>query len=175
MINKIMAVLLCLGAAIINYVGDTKDFTDEQVLRLHVLANSNSVFDQSVKLKVKDEVSKYMAQKGVSSFEDAIYIANAQKDEIIKTANRVLKENGADYTAQVELGEYYFPKRTYNDLTFKEGNYNAVRLKLGKAEGENWWCVMFPPLCLLDSGAYGYDISSQEQVQFKSLIFEVLE
>lgn len=147
----------------------------EDILRLHVIGNSNSAFDQSVKLKVKDEVSTIMAEQGVKTYEEAIELALSNEELILETANAVLYENGADYEAAMEVGTYHFPEKTYGSLTFKEGNYNAVRLKLGEAKGENWWCVLFPPICFLDAGEGEFDLSSEENVQFKSLLAAILK
>lgn len=147
----------------------------KNVLRLHVIGNSNSAFDQAVKLKVKDEVSAIMAKRGIATYEEAISYAKDNQAEIVAIADKVLSDSGADYRADIDIGTYHFPKKQYGNYTFKEGNYNAVRLKLGKAKGENWWCVMFPPICFIDSGGEGFDIANEENVVFKSLLSTIID
>lgn len=170
--RKLIAVFMLLTITILG--GCTKN-ENEGILRLHVIANSNSAFDQAVKLKVKDKVSVIMAEKGITTYEEAIKIALNEQDMILQTANQVLLENGADYVADMEVGTYHFPEKTYGTATFKEGNYNAVRLKLGEAKGENWWCVMFPPICFIDSGSGDWDLGTEENVEFKSLLAAVIK
>lgn len=122
----------------------------QRVLRLHVIANSDSEADQAVKLLVRDAI----LQEGADLFDGSDDIAHAvarlapNLDRLTAIANRVLAENGMDYTATVTLGESYFNTRTYGDFTLPAGRYMAVRVLLGEGVGHNWWCVMFPPLCL---------------------------
>ncbi len=122
----------------------------ENVLRLHVIANSDSGADQSVKLKVRDAV----LENGSGIFDGSVTVDNAieklspRTGELERTADRVLAENGAAYKARVEIGDEYFSTRTYEDVTLPAGRYTAVRVILGEGKGKNWWCVMFPPLCL---------------------------
>lgn len=122
-------------------------------LRLHVIANSDSEADQTVKLEVRDAV---LAATGDSflaadSRDGAIAAADAAMDAIENAANAVLRENGFDYTARAYLTDTYFDSRTYGDATLPAGEYTALRVELGKAEGHNWWCVMYPPLCVMSS------------------------
>ena len=151
----------------------------EEVLRFHVLANSDSEEDQAVKYRVRDAVLEWMSQEmqevNVSNYELANYSmvkkgdseencdteSRNQKAEIMDfaqnhlkdleyVANQVLSENGMDYQATAELVRCYFPDRTYGDCTFPAGWYEALRIKLGEAEGQNWWCVLYPKLCFRD-------------------------
>lgn len=170
MIKRILAAFLIMGT-----LGGCTKADYDSILRLHVIGNSNSAFDQSVKLKVKDRVSTIMAEQGVKTYEEAIALAIREKDVILDTANNVLAENGAPYRAEMEVGVYHFPEKTYGNITFKEGNYNAVRIRLGEAAGENWWCVMFPPICFLDAGQGEFDLGAEENVQFKSLLEAVIK
>ncbi len=124
----------------------------EQIIRFHVLANSNSDEDQQVKLKVKEEVVHYMQDKLASceSKEEAKQILREQESEIKNLAIDVLRKNGYAYDVTCELSKEYFPVKVYGDLTFPAGNYDAFRILIGNAEGKNWWCVMFPSLCLVN-------------------------
>lgn len=120
------------------------------VLRLHILANSDSAEDQQVKLAVRDALLSCGKRifSGETDVNNAEKILISEKDELIQTANKVLEENGFGYKAQISLAEEYFTTRTYDDYTLPAGNYLALKVILGEGEGHNWWCVMFPPLCL---------------------------
>lgn len=170
MINRIIA--LTVVVAVLFGCGRAEY---EGILRLHVIANSNSAFDQAVKLRVKDKVSTVMADRGVKTYEEAVELVQKEEGLILAIANEVLREQGADYTVTMEVGVYDFPEKTYGNATFKAGRYKAVRLKLGEAKGENWWCVLFPPLCFLDSGKGEFDLGQVEDVEFKSLLLEIIK
>ena len=122
----------------------------EDVVRLHILANSNSEIDQEVKLKVRDA----LLETNASILSDSVTKENAKehfessKDILLKTAKKTLKENGFNYNVKITLQEEYFNTRSYGNLTFPAGQYTALKVVLGDGEGKNWWCVMFPPLCV---------------------------
>ena len=122
----------------------------EDVVRLHILANSNSEIDQEVKLKVRDA----LLETNASILSDSVTKENAKehfessKEILLKTAKKTLKENGFNYNVKITLQEEYFNTRTYGNLTFPAGQYTALKVVLGNGEGKNWWCVMFPPLCV---------------------------
>lgn len=128
-----------------------KDISDA-VIRFHVIANSDSDKDQAVKLKVRNEILADMqaVMEQAETKEEAERILSSQLDHLTETANRVLSTEGMDYKANVVLERTKFPVKTYGDLTFPAGDYEAVRVLLGNGTGHNWWCVMFPTLCLLD-------------------------
>lgn len=121
------------------------------VLRMHVIANSDSTEDQAVKLKVRDAV----LEAGKNLFDGSLTAADAEtvlesdKQALQSAAETVLRENGFSYDVRVEIGKDFFNTRTYDDkVTLPAGEYEAVRVILGEGKGQNWWCVMFPPLCL---------------------------
>ena len=122
----------------------------ETVFRLHILANSDSEEDQSLKLLVRDAVLEENSEvfSGCLSAEEAAEAAEEHMDEIKATAERVLAENGAGYGAECSVEKIRFDDRVYDNITMPAGEYMALRVTLGEAEGKNWWCVMFPPLCL---------------------------
>ena len=122
----------------------------EDVVRLHILANSDSEADQNVKLAVRDALLECGAEifGGTADKNNAAQYLEAEKEKLIETANRVLKEKGFNYSAQVFLMNEYFNTRTYEDFTMPAGEYLALKVILGEGKGHNWWCVMFPPLCL---------------------------
>lgn len=120
------------------------------VLRLHVIANSDSEEDQQLKLKVRDAI--LMAGKNV--FDGSVTRENAEekirkeKVKLEDTARKVIKENGFDYDVEITVTEEFFNTRTYESITLPAGKYMAVRVLIGENAGRNWWCVMFPPLCI---------------------------
>lgn len=122
----------------------------ENVLRLHVIANSDSSEDQSVKLLVRDAILSAGSRlfDGTVRAEDAVRISQSEEKYLTETAKKVLTDNGFGYSVKVETGKSRFPTRVYDDVTLPAGEYTAVRVILGEGKGHNWWCVMFPPMCL---------------------------
>lgn len=120
------------------------------VIRLHVIANSDSEADQRVKLKVRDA----LLECGKEMFSGNVDVNNAEeklnlyKKTLIETADKVLAENGMEYKSDISLKEEYFATRQYEEFTMPAGEYLALKVILGEGSGKNWWCVMFPPLCL---------------------------
>ncbi len=120
-----------------------------QTLRLHILANSNSEEDQSLKLEVRDrvlsEVSELTADcLNANQARQAVALSSGYLEDV---AREVIKNAGYDYTAKLIIGDEYYPKRSYNDITLPAGTYCSVRIAIGEAQGQNWWCILFPPLC----------------------------
>lgn len=122
----------------------------ENILRLHIIANSDSQEDQALKLKIRDTILNETGDLflGVTELENAEKQASEHIDEFTKIANRVIKENGFDYSANVTLGDCFFETREYETFTLPAGNYRSLIIELGKAEGKNWWCVIFPSVCI---------------------------
>lgn len=122
----------------------------EDVVRLHILANSDSEKDQNIKLKVRDallEKNTLILSDGVNQ-DNAVEYFELSKDELLETARDVLRENGFDYDVKVYLEKEYFETREYGELILPAGEYTALKVVLGEGKGRNWWCVMFPPLCV---------------------------
>lgn len=132
------------------YFASAADTVRNDVVRLHILANSDSKKDQAVKLLVRDALLK----KNTSLLSDGINTDNAHmyfddsKDELLKTAKEVLFENGFNYDVKIFLQKEFFETRQYDSLTFPAGEYLSLKVVLGEGKGHNWWCVMFPPLCV---------------------------
>jgi stage II sporulation protein R len=141
-------------------------------VRLHVVANSDSDFDQTLKLKVRDALLEQMTPcfENVSSPDEAELILLENGRELNACINEVLAEAGVDYGATLEFGNFYFPDRDYDGSIYPAGYYDALRVVLGKGEGHNWWCVMFPPLCLVD---FSDDYEYTGDVRFESLFAEL--
>lgn len=125
----------------------------EEVLRFHVLANSDSQRDQELKLKVRDAVLEWMEGALPETFdvdETASWLRR-HTDELEEISTHTLLENGSDDTVSAAVTTCYFPDKTYGDVTFPAGNYEALRIEIGNAKGHNWWCVLYPDLCFLDT------------------------
>lgn len=135
---------------------------DGELLRLHIRANSNSTADQSVKLKVRDAVNAYIEVNiKKTTFEEAYAEIGKNLDALSGIATNVLSRNGFAYGARAKLVNEYFPSRMYKDVVVPEGFYDALIIELGEAAGDNWWCVVYPPLC------YGEDF------EYKSFFAEL--
>lgn len=119
------------------------------ILRLHIIANSDADIDQTIKLTVRDEVIS--AQKDIFTNGVKKVLNKEEKEKILKITQKVLEENSVSYSAKIDMGEFYFPTKKYDNITLPAGRYRAVRIVLGEGEGKNWWCVMYPPLCFCDS------------------------
>lgn len=134
------------------YVDAVSSDISDSVFRLHVIANSDSKEDQELKYKVRDKVLEYMnlISKNCTSKEDVINLAKTHQEEFKNIAQSVIKENGYNYNVNIYIGKYDFPTKTYGDISFPAGNYDCLRIEIGESQGQNWWCVMFPPLCFVD-------------------------
>lgn len=122
------------------------------VFRLHVIANSDSNQDQNLKYLVRDELIKYMnsISNDISSKEDAIKLVEENKEEFYKIAKKIILDNGFNYDINIKIGSFSFPTKTYGDISLPAGFYDALKVEIGEADGQNWWCVMFPSLCFVD-------------------------
>lgn len=152
--NAELALLVGMAVTVFcaGFCGFEESYSDitETVFRLHILANSDSEDDQQLKLKVRDAVLSETAYifEGKGSAEESAEAAESSLAEIKNTAERVIRENGYDYTVRCEVTDMDFDSRVYDTITMPAGHYKALRITIGEAKGKNWWCVMFPPLCL---------------------------
>lgn len=128
----------------------TSEEIRSDVLRLHVIANSDSSVDQNLKLRLRD----YILEEGEDIFDGSVNVENAVKKiepklaELEKSAETFVKNAGFDYDVKITLSNEYFTTRTYESVTLPAGKYLALRVVIGSGEGHNWWCVMFPPMCV---------------------------
>lgn len=135
-----------------SYVNAVSTNIQDSVFRLHVIANSDSEEDQNLKYIVRDKVLEYInsISGNESSKEDVIKLANENIDKIQEIAENTIRENGYNYEVKLNIGNFAFPTKTYGDISFPAGYYDALKIEIGEAKGQNWWCVMFPPLCFVD-------------------------
>ncbi len=148
-ISVAIGLVVSMIFSVIGFGADCREIRNN-VIRLHILANSDTAEDQNVKLLVRDT----LLSCGSKIFSGTVNVNNAEecleneKDVLIQKINEVLFQNGFEYKAEIFLTEEYFTTREYENFTLPAGEYLALKVILGKGEGHNWWCVMFPPLCL---------------------------
>lgn len=148
----IFLLILTIFAYTISYAINIQHKIADKVIRLHVIANSNSTIDQSIKLKVRDEVVKNISPliKNCSNIDESRTVLNNNLYEIEKIANTTLIKY-CDDKATISISNSNFPTKTYENFSFPAGNYEALKIIIGEGKGDNWWCVMFPPLCFTSS------------------------
>lgn len=177
MLKSILAllVLACLVMPIGVAFAKTKaELQNENIFRLHIIANSNSYQDQRVKYLVRDAVlsleSKIFENAEVVDSKAAKQLLMDNAKILLQTIEKTLKDNGFDYNAQMLVGVFDFPDRVYADVIYKAGKYEALRIILGNGNGENWWCVMYPPLCINEP--FSAQNGLEEKCEPKSIIVE---
>ena len=152
-ISIAIGLIVAIVFSVCGFGADCADVRDN-VVRLHVLANSDSEADQNVKLLVRDALLKSGANifSGALTAKDAVSMLEKERETIITVAENVLRENGFNYDVSVTVQREYFGTREYESFTMPAGEYLALKVIIGKGDGKNWWCVMFPPLCLPAAG-----------------------
>lgn len=171
-----LALVILMGFLMFYTYIDDGNNEHEGIIRLHVIANSDTAGDQALKLKVRDAVIEYMEKQDDlhSSDETRSYLED-NLGRLEKIAEGVIASEGYDYPANAKLGVRYIPEKTYGDITFPAGNYEALNITIGSGEGENWWCVLFPPLCLLDEGTEQSDLTDQQRLELRWKLMEILD
>lgn len=141
----LMAVLFAYAAG----VSIEQQHLADGLLRLHVIANSDSVTDQTIKIKVRDEILETVQPlvAHANGQQEVREILHSHLQEIADSANAVLEQNDAPYSLSAQIAEEYYPTRNYETFSLPAGDYVGLKLRLGAASGRNWWCVVFPPLC----------------------------
>lgn len=135
---------------------------EKEIIRFHVIANSNSEKDQDLKLKVRDAVIDFVykgLENSTSLEESRIFILD-NKDKIESISREEIEKCGYDYKVESMLSRENFPDKVYGDAIFPQGEYEAYRILIGEGQGQNWWCVMFPPLCFVDGTKKAIDLSN---------------
>lgn len=148
----LILLVLYIFICALSYVQAVSDDLCNSVFRLHVIANSDSTEDQNLKYIVRDNLLEYMNLlcKNCSSKYEAIQIVEENKDKFKKIALDTINQQGYDYDVNIEIGNFEFPTKKYGDISLPAGFYDALKVEIGSAQGQNWWCVMFPPLCFVD-------------------------
>ncbi len=147
-------------------------YNNNNLIRLHVIANNNSPRDQFIKRNVRDAVVKYLGSYPEEKLKRGF--SQSDLDKIKLFIEGLLKEEGVAYPVEVEFGKYDFPKRTYGDMTLPAGEYTSLKIVLGNGQGSNWWCVLLPPLCIEEDTnnelAFG-----KKEIEFRFKLAELFE
>lgn len=166
--KKIIGLLIIAVIGTVLFGGNFE--VKDSCVRIHIRANSNADIDQNVKYEVKDAVVSYLTPyiAHLDSSNDAKSVVGSKLAEIESVANSVLESKGYGYYAKAELRREEFPARSYGEYTLEEGIYDALIIELGEGKGNNWWCVLFPPLCFTPLG-------EGDTIEYKSKIAELCE
>lgn len=142
----------------------------DDALRIRVIANSNSEYDQNIKLKIKEmlEIKMYNLLKDIKGVENARNIINNNLINIENDVRNILENENYTLGYNISFGDNYFPKKEYKGVTFNEGYYESLVVTLGSGEGDNWWCILFPPLCLMEA-------EESEEVEYKFFVQELFD
>ena len=174
--KKCLFIILCMVTVLVSGIAHATEKKNAdplqpaiagKILRFHVLANSDTKEDQDVKLQVRDAVGQMLEQKlkDVSDRAQTEKIVQEDMEEIIETAEKTLRANGYTYGVRARLANVDFPVKTYGNYTFPAGTYRALQITLGKGQGHNWWCVLYPNMCFQGSVYEVVDESSEEALR----------
>ena len=150
-----------------SYVTAVSSNLSNAVFRLHVIANSDTDEDQALKLQVRDALLDFMNNicADCSTKEEAISIAQEHQNDFEKIATQTILDNGYNYSVKINIDNFYFPTKNYGDISLPAGLYDALRVEIGEAKGQNWWCVMFPSLCFIDISSGIVDEEAKENLE----------
>lgn len=165
--KKILAILGCvIVLGVVAVVGLTKENYHEEYLRIHIIANSNQAGDQDIKYEIKDKIVEILAPQieSCTTKSDFERVLKENLSEICGIANEIVAHNNLDYKSSANVGREYIPTRAYDNFTLESGIYDSLVITLGEGKGDNWWCVVYPPLCFLE-----------ENVLLKSRILETIK
>lgn len=139
----------------------------EDIFRLHILANSDSEEDQTLKLKVRDAILEYMKTltEDTSDKQAVIKLSKNHTEDFKQIAEKIIQENGYDYSVNIEIGNFYFPTKYYGNISLPAGNYDALKIEIGDSKGQNWWCSLFPPLCFVSVSSGVIDEEGEEYLK----------
>jgi len=164
--NKVIVLMflfiIFLIITVTTYANSVSSSIYDNFYRLHIIANSDSQKDQELKLKVRDGILEYMNQLNFDNKSDVILFINKHISDIKLVAKSILLENGFDYEVNIEAGNFYFPTKSYSNISLPAGFYDAIKIEIGDSNGQNWWCSLFPPLCFVDISSGMLDNISEE-------------
>lgn len=171
-IRTLFAFLVVILAILLVALYSPKQPNNSQYLRIHIRANSNGIDDQNIKYAVKNAITDYLTPKlcSIESKQEALKIINQNIANIVDVCNQVLHNYGFDYQSNAKIMPETFPTRSYFGLTLNSGVYDALIVNLGSGSGDNWWCVVYPPLCFV-----GVEDTESNQIHYRSKILEIIE
>ena len=165
--------ILILFLIIISAINKTKKVViPKEAIRFRVIANSNTNIDQNNKKKIAKELSYDLVNilSETNSIEEARNTIQSNISNFETTVNQIVEKENYDTTVSIEYGNHYFPEKKYKGVTYESGEYESLVVKLGQGKGENFWCVLFPPLCLLEA-----EENETDEVRYKSFIKEIID
>lgn len=164
----VIVVISTLG--VVSTLSNNSGLSNSDFLRIHIRANSNNMLDQNVKYKIKDNIVEYLTPKLAicDTKQKVVDMILQERTNLENSTNLLLKNNGFDYKSNIKINQEAFPTRTYEGFTLESGVYDAIIVELGSACGDNWWCVIYPPLCFVNSS------NTSNNVVYKSKIWEII-
>ena len=170
--KKIIVVLFILTVFFINNTNSKAIEIPNESIRIRVIANSNTEIDQKVKGEVREKLQEEIAilLKDANGLEEVRKILNENLEDFHINVEKVMNRNNYEEVFHINYGLNYFPEKEFKGITYEEGYYESIVVTIGKGEGDNWWCVLFPPLCLME-----HEESSMDDVEYKSFIKEALD
>lgn len=166
----IFGIIVVISISLFREIELGENIIPDDAIRFRVLANSNSVHDQTVKDKVKSELQSdmYNLLQDQRNIDEARDIIKSNIDRFDKSVSNTLANIDPDTTYTIDFGNHFFPAKTYKGIEYEEGYYESLLVKLGKGAGDNWWCVLFPPLCLLEA-------EEATDVEYKFFVKELID
>lgn len=174
LIAIICVVLLMGGVVLFSGFTAEESGSGSELFRIHIVANSNESIDSQIKYEIKDKFSSFLTPMlaNCESKEDVQKIISDNLDNLKYIANSVLSLRGLNYDATINVGREFFPSRAYGEYVVESGEYDGITVTLGEGKGDNWWCVLFPPLCYYNSSSnYG----NSNEIVYKSKILEIIK
>lgn len=165
----ILVVVMLIGVCS-NFAQGTESVELSNLLRIHIRANSNEVVDQNIKYKIKDSFVEFLTPllADCDTKQKAINLVSENNSKLKQIADEILKENNFNYTSNIKITKEQFPTRVYGEYTVPSGIYDAIIVELGNGTGDNWWCVIYPPLCFTNFSTYS------QNIVYKSKIMDII-
>ena len=169
--KKLISIMIAIVSIFLLAGCGSNSTTQEQYLRIHIRANSNSRIDQNIKYTIKDDLFNYLTPlvSQCNSFDEVVDMIDENINDMENLCDNILTDNGFSYTSKIMINEEYFPTRAYGEYVLESDFYDAIIVNLGEAKGDNWWCVVYPPLCFLN--AKNVD---KNNIVYKSKILELI-
>lgn len=169
--KKLISIMIAIVSIFLLAGCGSNSTTQEQYLRIHIRANSNSRIDQNIKYTIKDDLVNYLTPlvSHCNSFDEVVDMIDDNINDMENLCDNILTDNGFSYTSKIMINEEYFPTRAYGEYVLESDFYDAIIVNLGEAKGDNWWCVVYPPLCFLN--AKNVD---KNNIVYKSKILELI-
>ena len=169
-------ILLILSIISLLYMGlnykEEENIIPDEAIRFRVVANSNTIYDQNIKIQIRNTIQNEIFKliKDSKSIEETRKILIEHQKELYDTTSNKLKELNYDKDFKIKYGYNHFPKKKYRGVTYKEGEYESLVITLGSGDGDNFWCVLFPPLCLLET-----DESNSSDVEYRFFVKDIID